>query len=289
MVDGPRAVSKMNGINRQLMRSDARMIRRFLLGSLCGLVAPLLSSCRSLEARRWPFPEVDAEVTAAAQRGDAGPVLAVLRNRVAGIESLYAELTMASEGGERRGVFDTIVYYHAPHSLRITAFRDLLVSTRDVFDLALSENRYVLRLDEGEERVHRGATSDLGSVGEGFDVFQLLGERVFLPGLVSDSESTMLEARDDGVSVTVSLAAGEVTWKADARTLGIRTATVKGTDGAARVEIEYLSYRRVGDVYLPERFRLVETSGGFSLYGLLRYVEVNPELDLEVLEEPFGE
>ncbi len=262
----------------------------FLLSLSCVLAVPFLSSCRSPEARNWPFPEVDVEVAAAARRGDAEPVIAVFRDRVDAIQSLYAELTMTIEGGERSGVFDTVVYYQAPHQLRITAFRDLLVATRDVFDLVLSETSYVLRLDdEGEEQVHRGAVSDLGAAHEGFEVFRLLRERIFLPGIVFAGESVRSEAQDDVLSVTVSTASGEVTWVADARTLGIRTATARGPDRELRVEIEYLSHRHVDDVYLPERFRLVEVASGLSLSGWLRHVEVNPELDPAVLEEPFVE
>ena len=261
-----------------------------LLPLSCVSPVPFLSSCRSPEERNWPFPEVDVEVVAAARRGDPAPAIAVFQGRVAGIESLYAELTMTIEGGERSGVFDTVVYYQAPHQLRITAFRDLLVATRDVFDLVLSESSYVLRLDDdGEEQVHRGAVSDLGAAHEGFEVFQLLRERIFLPGIVFAGESVRSEAQDDVLSVTVSTASGEVTWVADARTLGIRTATARGPDRELRVEIEYLSHRHVDDVYLPERFRLVEVASGLSLSGWLRHVEVNPELDPAVLEEPFVE
>lgn len=261
---------------------------------LCGSVSffllhiPLLTSCRAPETHNWPFPEVPGEVRVAAQRGDAPRVLAVLRDRVERVESLYAELTMTIEGGERSGVFDTVLYYRAPQELRITAFRDLVVSTRDVFDLVLSEDAYVLRLDEdGEEQVYRGRASELSH--QGFRVFGLLRARIFLPGLVVPGESAHVGAQDGVLEVTVTGASGRVVWGADSRTLGIRKATVKGLGGEVSAELEYLSYRRVHGAYLPERFRIVDVRSGITLSGWLRHVELNLELDSEIFEEPLEE
>lgn len=262
---------------------------RLVFVRLCTLTMSI-ASCGLPETRNWPFAEVGPEVRKAVSQGDASAVIAVWRKRSEGIESLYAELKMASEGGERGGVFETVVYYQAPDHLRIAAFRDLVVSTRSVFDLALSGDDYVLRLDgEAGERVYRGAASDLGAAHAEFEVFQSLRERLFLPGLVFPGESASLDVRDGTLELTAQTSFGVIEWLADVRTLAIREARVRGPDNDERAEIHYLSYRRAGDTVLPERFRIDGASGRIVLSGWLRHVEVNPELDAAILTEPFLE
>ena len=135
------------------------LARRLVLVALAWSLM-LVAGCGSPE-RRWPFPRTDA-------RDDAA-ILATLADRTSGIESLYAELAMAFEATERSAVFTAVVNYRAPDRIRMSAFKEILVASRSIFEFLLDGNRFitVFEGDNGPER-QEGRLEDVDRVQPGF-------------------------------------------------------------------------------------------------------------------------
>jgi hypothetical protein len=220
-------------------------------------------------------------------RGDAD-VLAVLRSRTEGVRSLYAELAMAFEGGGESGVFDVVVHYRRPGWFRLTAFRDLVVSSRGIFDLVLTPERFALVIEEPDgPRTEAGPAAGLPAVNKGFRAFAYLREALFLPGAATEGEAAAVERREDGVLVRGRSPGGvDVVWRLEPATLGVESGEAPHPGEAAPIRIDYESYRAAGGVFLPERFTLEDPGAGISIRGVLEEVELDPALgdDVFVLE-----
>lgn len=233
--------------------------------------------------RSWPFPPAVGE--------DDGAVLATLRRRTEAPRSLYAELAMSFEGAGQNGVFDVVASYRRPGWLRLTAFRDLLVSTRDIFDLVLTPERFAMVIEGGESaegaKRSAGAAGELGSAHRGFLAFAALREKLFLPGLLTEGESAEVERREGRIFVRARMRGGaEVTWRLEPSTLGIEAAELRVDGEAEPIRIEYSSYREVEGTFLPERFELDDRGGGVVIRGVLKDVEMDPELEDGVFRLP---
>jgi hypothetical protein len=251
----------------------------------CARLIPIilaLAGCRAEPVLRWPFPAVEAP--------DDRAVLSTLRERTRPPQNLYAELTMSFQSAEREGVFDAVVRYVRPGRLRMTGFRGLLLSTREVFDLVLDGERCELSLEDqdggGGERRFSGSVSELGQVHPGFRAFSVLREGLFLPGTLPDGEARVERSPRELKVECRGPGGAEVTWRLDPPTLGIRSAEVLPAGSRAPIALRFTSYREVGGRYFPERFELSDDGAGVRIEGVLREIELDvPVNDLQPEEE----
>ena len=238
---------------------------------LPAIAALLLAGCGSRE-KRWPFPKVEA-------RDDAA-ILATLADRTSGIESLYAELAMSFETTERSAVFTAVVNYKAPDRIRMSAFKDILIASRSIFEFLLIGNRFITVFEGGNglER-QEGSLEDVDSVQPGFRAMIALREAMFLPGKVQPGAPARIHRAPGRITLQTVTASGHaVRWELDPDTLGVLSGQVS-FDGREPVTVRYESYRPAGKLYVPERFRLSDPGGGIVVEGWLEDLEVNPELD----------
>ena len=239
-------------------------------------LASLAAGCGSPE-RKWPFPEVGPATD--------GQVLAVLRERTDGVESIYAELSMSFEGLERSAVATAVVNYGAPSRIRMTAFKDLFVATHGIFDLLLVPEGFVIEL-EGENGPERreGGPGDLSSLPRGFRALAALQEAMFLPGRIPPGAAAAVE-RGPGIIVRAKVASGhEVEWSLEPRTLGVESARLHLGGSAEPIMVVYSSYRVEGGVYIPQAFRLVDPGEGVQVEGVLEDLDLNPALEPSTFE-----
>lgn len=234
----------------------------------------LLVGCGTQE-RRWPFP-----LTAAASDAE---VVAVLGARVRGVRALYAECAMSFDFPQGSGVASSVVRYRSPGTIRMTTFKDLFVTSEDLFDLVLTPERFDLKLrtDQGLER-HGGALEDLAAYNAGFRAMGALREAMFLPGLCDPGAPPQVSRTAGAIHVrTLTPTGATVEWDLEPRTLGVRRARLELKGGAAT--IEYPSYSVVEGRYLPERFELRDPSVQCALEGVVEELEINPDLTAEEL------
>ncbi len=236
------------------------------------LSCALLAGCGGPE-RRWPFPRVDSS--------NDDVVVETLRKRVAGVRTLYGVLGMSFELPERSGVADAVVRYLSPGTLRMSAYKDLLVTSRDVFDLCITPERFDIRIetDDGTDR-QSGPVEDLVRLYPGFRALGSLREAMFLPGLCDPGTTPRITRRDGRIYVN-TLAPGNtvIEYELDPTTLGVRS-TRLSLRGAS-MTVEYMSYREVEGRYLPERFDLRDPEMHVQILGVIREIELNSDLGPE--------
>jgi len=239
---------------------------------LPGIAVLLLTSCGSRE-KRWPFPRVEA-------RDDAA-ILATIADRTSGIDTLYAELTMSFETRERSAVLTSVVNYRAPDVIRMSAFKDILIVSRSLFDFLIVGGRFVA-LIEGEKGPERreGSLEDLERIHPGFRAMGALREAMFLPGRMPAGAAARIERSPGRITLHTTTPSGHpVSWRLDPDTLGVLEGEVSFGGAGPPATVVYDSYRPAGRAFVPERFRLDDPGAGVVLEGLLEDLEVNPELD----------
>jgi hypothetical protein len=239
---------------------------------IAAAVALFLAGCGSPE-RRWPFPEMVAR--------DDATILGTLANRTSGIRSLYAELAMSFDTGERSAVLTAVVNFIAPDRIRMSAFKDILIASRSVFDFIIGGGKFVAVL-EGEEGPERreGALDDLERVHPGFRAMGAMREAMFLPGRIPPGAPARVERSQERITLHTQTPSGHpIAWELDPDTFGVTGAKVSFGGGGPPATIVYESYRPAGTAFIPERFRLDDPGAGVVLEGWLEDLEVNPELD----------
>jgi len=242
-----------------------------LAAALLGLV--LLPGCRGGE-RKWPFPEVESG------HGDA--IISRLQERTRGVRSLYAVLSMSFESKEQSAVVEAVVNYAQPGRIRMTAFKDTLVASRDVFDLVLTPQRYCMVLEgEGGPERHEGPARDLPQRLPGFRAFEVFREAMFLPGLLASHPRPRIVRSDTTLHARTLTPSGfEVRWQLDKKTLGVEKAQVAISGDL--ITVIYLDYREVDGHFFPETFELRDPGAGVSVRGVLEDLELNLEISGEV-------
>ena len=237
----------------------------------CLALGVLLAGCAAPELH-WPFPP-------SAGRSDA-EVVATLRQRTSGVQSLYAVLNIAFEMPERSGVATLVVRYQEPGTVRMTAFRDMLVMSRDIFDLVMTPERFDLRIQTDSGVDHQtGKPEDLSRLHPSFRFLTALRQAMFLPGWCESGSSPQVFRAAQAIQVrTLSPTGYFLEWELDSATLGVRHGRSRLHD--TTVDVEYTSYVEApGGVFIPERFELHDSERQMRLTGVLEEVEVNPELD----------
>ena len=240
-------------------------------GVLPATLVLVLAGCRSSE-RNWPFPRTEAR--------DEATILATLADRTSGIESLYAELAMSFETKERSAVCTAVVNYRAPDAIRMSAFKDILIASRSIFEFLLTGNRFITVFEGGNGLEHQeGALEDVDRMQPGFRAMIALREAMFLPGKMQPGAPVRIDRAPGRITLhTVTASGHAVRWELDPDTLGVLSGQVS-FDGWEPVTVHYESYRPAGRAFVPERFRLADPAAGIVLEGWLEDLELNPELD----------
>jgi outer membrane lipoprotein-sorting protein len=254
---------------------DGPVTSRRIAVVLLGLV--LLPGCRGGE-RKWPFPEVES--------GSGDVIIARLAERTDGVRSLYAVLSMSFESKEQSAVVEAVVHYAWPGRIRMTAFKDTLVSSRDVFDLVLTPQRYfmILEGEDGPER-HSGPARELSQRLPGFRAFEVLREALFLPGLLTGDDAGAIVRSDTALHVRTLTPSGlDVRWQLDKKTLGVEQAQVAISQDF--ITVIYVDYREVDGRFFPETFELRDPGAGVWVRGVLQDLEINLEIPDEIFSAP---
>jgi len=198
---------------------------------------------------------------------DLGPltdaqVVATLRARTEPVKAIYAELSMHYKGRQREGTFQAVFRWDRKGTLSLVAFKDLVLSTRYVFELELTPTSYRLEIDpDGTPERGAGTLADLARRFPEFALFDQAREALFLPGSIRGP------ARAD---VPGSVVTGDITWQLNPRTLEVHAASI-GDD----LRLTYGDYQRHGAVFIPRRVRL--EGRGLRVDAILKTLELNPK------------
>jgi hypothetical protein len=191
---------------------------------------------------------------------------------------------MSFEGGEESGVFDVVVLYRDGGELRMTAFRDLVVSTREIFDLVLTPERFSMTIEEPDGRSRtEGPAARLGVVHAGFRSFAALREALFLPGRAGEGRAAEVMMEEDKVVVVAPTPGGGAVgrWELEPATLGVERAEVRLEGEEGVISVKYPSYVEIDGTFLPAGFELEDPGARVSILGVVRELELNPALDDE--------
>lgn len=210
---------------------------------------------------------------------DDASTLAVVSSRT-DVEGVYAVIECAYDGPDRSGAFDAVVYWRAPGRLRVSAFKDLVLATRGVFDLCLGAERYAVEVlgEDDEPLVERGALEDFPREQERFAGFYWAREALFLAGAIAD-EARVVERTADRVVLAGRVRSGAaVRWIADPDTLAIREGLV--TAGEREVRIAYAGFFAAGGgVFLPGEVTFSDPAAGTRMVMRVDEHELDPPPD----------
>jgi hypothetical protein len=197
----------------------------------------------------------------------------VVQARTVGIHTLTGVLTIEFSGLERRGTFDMIVNYHAAGHLRFSAFKDLLISTRPVFDLLLTNEMYRLEVyDAGQVRRAQGEASQFALQHPQFQAFYTIGEGFFLPGFDALGRPPRFTNRAASEFVTRLKSGAVARWSAKAETLEITSAQIETWS------IQYGDYRQMGPYSIPGLVILTDVAQGTTSRAVLKRIDINAPL-----------
>ncbi len=254
--------------------------RRAALGAALMLsfaIAGASAGCPGCAARPSPFSPL----------GPLSPAekLAVFEERTAAVRSLSALLRVSIDSGELSGAFDVACHYRRPASLRLSAFKGVLISTRPIFDVAFDGGRYSLLIHEEENpRFAEGPLDRFAADEPRLAQLYHLREMLFLPGAGAD-EVRIADPGGPGRPGRAEAASrdgGNLAWSFDPSTLEVREARIDPPGAARAIRIRYSDWRREGDAFLPGDVTAEEEGGGFRMRCLLRELEVNAEPDGEL-------
>lgn len=204
---------------------------------------------------------------------DAARKARVVQARTTGIHTLTAVLAIEFSGFERRGTFDMVVNYDDSGHLRFSAFKDLFISTRPVFDLLLTQETYRLEVyDAGQARRAQGDVSQFARRHPQFRAFYTIGEGFFLPGFDAAGRPPALTHRAATAFVTRLKSGAVARWSAKAETLEITSARIE------TFSIQYGDYRQIGPYYIPGLVVITDASQGTTSRGVLKHVDINTPL-----------
>ena len=212
----------------------------------------------------------------------AAEIVSSLRARSAGLKALTAVVAMSYTSPERDGTFDAVVLYEAPRRLRLQAFKDLVVDSRDLFDIVLTPEGYHLRHGlDAEPLSAAGALETFPAAHPRFSGIYWAGEALFLPGAAQAAAPVDVLGRlPSGVRVETRLASGvRAQWDLDPVSLRPLRGIVFAPN--RRIQLEYRRYRgRGGALDFPEEVRFRD--GATTIEVQLRELDLAPELGPEV-------
>jgi hypothetical protein len=249
-------------------------MRRFSAVPLltASMVCLALTACVSLQSTS-PFPSLGSLSFA--------EEVQVIQSRTTGLRTLAAVVTMSVSGKAALGTFDMVVNYDASGKMRFTALKDLLISTRPIFDLIFAGERYSLTLYENTNSHARQDTiSRFVQDNPEFRAFLLLGEVFFLPGFDGHGNSPVFRNMTASQFTTQLRSGAKAQWFAKPETLEVTKARVtwKGEHGPVSFRLQYRDYRKIGAYYIPGRVTLKDLQLGIISQALLKQIEINMPL-----------
>lgn len=199
---------------------------------------------------------------------------------------MSAVVAMVYESPEREGTFDAVVLYEAPRRLRLQAFKDLIVDSKDLFDLLLRPEGYAFSHDFEETPLRvQGALKDFPGAHARFSGIYWAGEALFLPGAAQAGAPIEVTGHlATGVRVETRLASGlRAEWDLDPTTLRPLRGVVHAPQRL--IHLEYLDYEgRGGALDFPEEVRFRD--GPTRIQVRLSDLEVDTDHDPEAFRLP---
>ncbi len=228
------------------------------------LLLPLLAACRFPQGR-VSFPDLG-------ELSDE-QIVTVLRQRTAPAKTLYAELALDYQDPDREGSFEGVFSWQSLGTMRMTAFKDLIITTRYVFDIELTQTRFSIEIDpEGDSPTKdRGPVAKFKSLYPRFSTFFDAREAMFLPGTLGPTTRVVRKRRGLWVHTRVESGA-EIVWKLAPRTLRVLSGTLE--EGGT---LTYGDYIRQEGAFIPQRMTLVDARHELSITARVKSLEVNPE------------
>lgn len=224
-------------------------------------------------------PVVTNQVTAAKARR--------IQARTTGLHTLAAVLTVAFSNPDRRDTFDLIVNYDATGKTRYTAFKDLLLSTRPIFDLVFIDQQYHLTThDAGHTRRDQGQITQFAIEHPSMRVFALVGEAFFLPGYDAAGRLPMA-LNADGTRFSSRLKSGlKAVWSTRLNSLEISSAQLDGKIDSTPVSLQltYRDYRNVATYAVPAQVTLIDPYLGLTTRAWVKQIDINIPLAPGVFE-----
>jgi hypothetical protein len=169
----------------------------------------------------------------------------------------------------------------------MTAFKDLVISIRHIFDFVLTPTAYALELrgeDSGPRTVDRGDAERFAEKHPRFSGFFWALEAFWKPGVLLGGEARVVSHEAGVTRVETWLTSGaRVTWFLDSRTLAVHRGVVSSPDGH-RYELAHSRYRWVDGVFVPGKVVFRDSTSRIRIEARLRKVEINPELEGSIFD-----
>lgn len=240
--------------------------RRFLAASLAIFLAGCPSAAPGPDGPFEPLGPLD------------DPAVVALLDRRTSFETLYAVLAIDYESPDRSASFEAVCHLRADGAMRLTAFKDLVLSTRYLFDLTLAGGAYRIEVDDEERVEDAGPIDRFAGRHPGFAAFQWLREALALPGSIGPPSATAVETEAEVVRVRTILASGApVEWSCDLPTLRVDRAVVDAPDRT--LTLVYSDHRQVAGRFLPGRVRLEDPAAATVIEARLEEVELDVPID----------
>lgn len=239
---------------------------------MVGTVLLILTACSAVPSPS-PFP-----VLAPVDRAERAQIM---QSRTTGLHTLSAVLGMAFTGKNQQRTFEMIVNYDAAEKMRFTAFKDLGLSARPIFDLLLVAERYRLEVQEDTgTRTYQGPVSQLLRDHPPFRAFLVIGEAFFLPGFDGFGNPPVFM---DAIAsqFTTRLKSGALAqWFTKTDTLEITKAHIRARAEQNAIDyiLQYSDYRKIDTYYLPGQVILMDPQLRVTTQALLKQVEINMPL-----------
>lgn len=205
----------------------------------------------------------------------------IIQSRTTGLHTLTAVLTMAFPGENQQRTFDMIVNYDAAEKMRFTAFKDVGLSARPIFDLLFVGNRYRLEVHEGTEaRTEQGPVSQFLRDHPPFRAFLVIGEAFFLPGFDGFGNPPVFDDGTPARFITRLKSGASAQWFTKADSLEITKARIRANAEQKTVSytLQYSDYRQIDTYSIPGRVTLTDPQLGLTTRALLKQVEINVPL-----------
>jgi hypothetical protein len=202
--------------------------------------------------------------------GEAARVAGLVHSRTTGVRTLAAVLAMQFAGEARQGTVELIVNYDASGSMRFSAFKNLVITTRPVFDLLFVGDSYRLELPDADGgQLHQGPKAAFVRRHPDFRAFWIIGEGFFLPGFDAGGQPPALVDAAAAVFTTRLRSGAIARWFVDPASLEITRAQIEA------FRVDYGDYRTIGAYTLPGRVTLNDQRTGFTTRTVLKQVEIN--------------
>jgi hypothetical protein len=210
-----------------------------------------------------------------------------LQARVSGLRTLAAVLTVTFANPSRRDTFDMIVNYDAAGKTRYTAFKDLILSTRPIFDLVFIDGQYrLITHNAGHTHQYQGQIKQFTIQHPSMRIFALVGEAFFLPGYDAAGRPPMV-LNAAGTRFSSRLKSGlKAVWFTRSNSLEIISAQLDGKIDSTPVSLQltYRDYRNVAAYAVPAQVTLIDPYQRLTTQAWVKQIEINTPLAAGVFD-----